>query len=77
MLKMMTKKKYFLETILDSFKGSIFRQIQFAEYEMIIHDKIDQNIALSSQELSDIYYDLNKFYYGNEVVSDDLIRYEY
>jgi oligoendopeptidase F len=71
------EKKYFLETILDSFKGSIFRQIQFAEYEMIIHDKIDQNIALSSQELSDIYYDLNKFYYGNEVVSDDLIRYEY
>jgi len=70
------EKQYFLETVLDSFKGSIFRQIHFAEYEMIIHDKIDHNMALSSKELGDIYYDLNKFYYGKEVISDDLIRYE-
>lgn len=71
------EKKYFLEIILDSFKGSIFRQIHFAEYEMIVHDKIDHNISLSSKELSDIYYDLNKFYYGSNVINDDLIRYEY
>lgn len=71
------EKKFFLETILDSFKGSVFRQIQFAEFEMIIHDKIDNNISLSSKEVSDIYYELNKFYYGPEVISDDLIRYEY
>jgi oligoendopeptidase F len=70
------EKKYFLEIILDSFKGSIFRQTHFAEYEMIIHDKIDNGESLSSKDLTDIYYELNKFYYGKNVISDDLIRYE-
>ncbi len=71
------EKKFFIEIILDSFKGSIFRQTQFAEFEMIIHDKINKNISLSSKEVSDIYYDLNKYYYGDSVINDDLIRYEY
>ncbi len=43
---------------------------------MIIHDKIDNGESLSSKDLTDIYYELNKFYYGKNVISDDLIRYE-
>lgn len=69
------EKKYILETILESFKGSIFRQTQFAEFEHIIHTKIKNNESLSTEDITDIYYDLNKFYYG-ENISDDIIRYE-
>lgn len=74
--KNIDEKRFFLEIILDSFKSSIFRQTQFAEYEMIVHNKIDNNESLSSKDLTDIYYDLNKYYYGHSVISDDLIRYE-
>ncbi len=70
------EQKYILEIILDSFKGSIFRQTQFAEYEKIIHEKVQSDESLSPKDLTDIYYELNKTYYGNNIVSDDIIRYE-
>lgn len=70
------EKKYILELILNSFKGSVFRQIHFAEFETIIHEKLQNNESLTKKDITDIYYDLNKFYYGDEVINDDLIRYE-
>ena len=68
-------KKYILETILESFKGSVYRQTQFAEFEHILHTKIKNNESLSMEDITNIYYDLNKFYYKN-IVSDELIKYE-
>ncbi len=70
------EQKYILETILDSFRGSIFRQTQFAEFEKILHDNYEKNSALTTEEITNIYYDLNKLYYGDNIISDDLIRYE-
>lgn len=70
------EKKYILEMILESFKGSIYRQTHFAEFELLIHDKIKAGEAISTNELLDIYYNLNKYYYGKNVVSDELIKYE-
>lgn len=49
----------------------------FAEFEMIIHDKYENNIPLTAKEFDNIYYDLNKLYYGDNVVSDELIKYEW
>ena len=44
---------------------------------MLMHDKEANGIPLTAQEFSDTYYDLNKLYYGDNVVSDDLIKYEW
>lgn len=69
-------KKRIIETILDSFKGSIFRQTQFAEFEKIIHDKEMNGETLTSSKLIEIYHELNNDYYGKVVINDDLIKYE-
>lgn len=70
------EKKYILETILESFKGSIYRQTQFAEFEYLIHNKINQGEAISTNELLNEYLNLNKYYYGDNVINDEMIKYE-
>ena len=49
----------------------------FAEFEMLMHDKEINGIPLTEEEFSKTYYDLNKLYYGDNVISDDYIRYEW
>ena len=49
----------------------------FAEFEMIMHEKEQTGIPITEEELSNTYYDLNKLYYGDNVISDDEIRYEW
>lgn len=71
------EKKYYLVEFLDKVRTTIYRQTMFAEFEMLVHDKYSEGIPLTSKCLCDTYYELNKLYYGTEVVSDDLIRYEW
>ena len=49
----------------------------FAEFEMIMHDKEQKGIPLTCNEFTSTYYELNKLYYGDKIVSDDLIKYEW
>ena len=49
----------------------------FAEFEKDISNIIDNEEALTADKLSSIYYELNRFYFGNDVVVDDEIRYEW
>lgn len=74
LLKKTTEKKekaYLLNHFLEEFRGTVFRQVMFAEFEKIIHGKIEGGEALTSQELSKIYRELNVKYYGAEVVIDE------
>lgn len=71
------EKLLYITSFLDKFKGTVYRQTMFAEFEMIIHDKMQNNELLTTDSIGDIYYNLNKLYYGPDVVSDDLIRYEW
>ena len=71
------EKKLYLTEFLDKIRTTIYRQTMFAEFEMIMHDKEKNNIPLTEQEFSETYYNLNKLYYGNNIVSDDYIRYEW
>lgn len=71
------EKIYYLVDFLDSVRTTIYRQTMFAEFEMIMHKKEMDGIPLTEKEISDTYYDLNKLYYGDDVISDDLIRYEW
>lgn len=71
------EKMYYLTDFLDLVRTTIFRQTMFAEFEMLMHDKYQNGVSLTEEEISNTYYDLNKLYYGDNVVSDDLIRYEW
>ncbi|MCL2369929.1 MAG: oligoendopeptidase F [Firmicutes bacterium] len=70
-------KKYLLSYYLDMFRTTLFRQTMFSEFEKFSHELIERDEAISQKVLSDYYYDLNKKYYGKDVIHDDLIRYEW
>ena len=71
------EKIFYLTDFLETVRTTIYRQTMFAEFEMIMHEKEQNGVPLTEEELSNTYYDLNKLYYGDNVVSDDLIRYEW
>jgi oligoendopeptidase F len=55
-----------LMTWLDVFKGTLFRQTQFAEFELRIHEAVEKGKPLTGDELSEIYMNILKKYYGSE-----------
>ncbi len=71
------EKMYLLTYYADQFRTTVFRQTMFAEFEKIIHDRAEQGEALTPQELSSIYYDLNVNYYGKGMVVDKDIEMEW
>ena len=70
-------KKYLLSYSMDMLKGTLFRQTQFAEFEYIAHDMAEKGQPLTKDSLNEVYYNLNKKYYGRSVVSDPEIAYEW
>ncbi|OPA81116.1 oligoendopeptidase F [Paenibacillus selenitireducens] len=70
-------KMYLLTYYADQFRTTVFRQTMFAEFEKIIHERAEQGDALTPQELSKIYYDLNVQYYGKDMVIDKEIEMEW
>lgn len=72
-----SERAYLLNHYLEEFRGTVFRQVMFAEFEKTIHSKYEKGESLTSQELCNIYYDLNTKYYSSEVALDDDIRMEW
>ncbi|MEX2461861.1 MAG: oligoendopeptidase F [Paenibacillaceae bacterium] len=70
-------KMYLLTYYADQFRTTVFRQTMFAEFEKITHEKAEAGESLTPQELSSIYYNLNKQYFGNEMVVDKDIEIEW
>lgn len=70
-------KKYLLSYYLDMFRTTLFRQTMFAEFELEAHKLAEQNTPITANTLNDIYYGLNKKYYGKAVTHNDLIKYEW
>ncbi|MDY2589753.1 MAG: oligoendopeptidase F [Agathobacter sp.] len=80
LLKNTTDKKeraYLLNHYLDMFKGTLFRQTQFAEYEMRSNEMVEKGESLNADNLCELYLDINKKYYGEEMISDEEISYEW
>lgn len=71
------KKMYILNHYLDGFRGTLFRQTMFAEFEKLIHGKVEAGEALTSDLLSEMYYDLNLKYFGPDMVVDQDIELEW
>ena len=67
---------YLLYNLLDSFRGTVFRQTMFAEFEKEAHAMEERHEALTNESLSSMYASLNKKYYAN-LAFDELISYEW
>ena len=68
---------YLINHFMEQFRTTLFRQCMFAEFERIINEKTANNEVLTSDTLNQIYADLNKFYYGEDVIVDDEISMEW
>lgn len=80
LLKNTTDKKeraYLLNHYLDSFKGTVFRQTQFAEFEMRTNAMVEAGESLTAENLCALYLELNQKYYGPDMISDKEISYEW
>jgi oligoendopeptidase F len=71
------EKLYLLTYYADQFRTTVFRQTMFAEFEMLIHEKVENGESLTPQVLSEIYYELNKKYHGDGMVVDQDIEMEW
>ncbi len=72
-----TKKAELIYELLEMIRATLFRQSMFAEFEKIVHEKIENGETLSSEDLNEIYYSLNKEYFGNNMIVDENIKYEW
>ena len=66
-----------LNHFLDGFRGTVFRQTQFAEFEHAIHKADQEGQVLTSEFLNDLYADLNEKYYGLKKEDNPQIQYEW
>jgi len=71
------EKAYLLNHFIDQFKGTLFRQTMFAEFEKITHEMYAKGESLTAERLCAVYMDLNRKYFGEEMVSDPQIALEW
>lgn len=66
-----------LNEYLEGFKGTVYRQTMFAEFEMKAHQMAQQGQSLDCDSLSEVYENLIKLYFGDELVIDPEVKYEW
>lgn len=71
------KRIYLLNYWLEGFRGTVFRQTMFAEFEHLIHKMDQDGEALTADRLTEVYYELNKKYFGDDLVVDEEIGLEW
>lgn len=71
------EKCYLINHFLDQFKGTLFRQTMFAEFEMLMHRMYAQGEALTAERICEVYLELNKKYFGEDMISDPQIALEW
>ncbi|KXG75417.1 oligoendopeptidase F [Thermotalea metallivorans] len=70
-------RMYLLNHYLEQFRTTLYRQTMFAEFEKIIHEKVEKGEPLTPELLCEVYGELNRKYYGPEVMIDDEIKMEW
>ncbi len=71
------EKAFIINHFLESFKGTMFRQTMFEEFERKTNAMAEAGEALTAESMYNCYYELNKAYFGEDMVSDELIGYEW
>lgn len=70
-------RAYLLNHLCESFRGTLFRQTMFAEFELEIHDRLEKGGALTAESLNEYYFALNAKYYGDKIKADESIALEW
>ena len=68
---------YLLNSYAERFRTTLYRQTMFAEFELRIHETVENGQALTAESMSELYLGLNKDYYGAEVTVDDCVAIEW
>lgn len=71
------EKIYLINYFLEQFRATLYRQTMFAEFEKITHEMAEKKEPLTADVLNKIYYDLNKLYFGDDIVVDTEIAAEW
>ena len=71
------KKAELIYELLEMIRATFYRQSMFAEFEKQIHERIENGEMLSAEDLNTAYYQLNQKYFGNDIVIDKEIQYEW
>ena len=71
------EKRYLINHFLESFRGTLFRQTMFAEFEAAAHKKAQEGATLTAGVLGEMYHQLNQDYFGPEMVVDPEIDFEW
>ena len=71
------QRAYLINHYLESFKSTLYRQTMFEEFERKTNAMAEEGIPLTAKALCDTYLALNKEYFGEAMISDDLIKYEW
>lgn len=71
------ERAYLINHFLDQFKGTVYRQTMFAEFELEMGKMSENGQTLTADALSEKYYELNKLYFGPDMVSDKEIALEW
>ncbi len=71
------EKAFIINHFLESFKSTMFRQTMFEEFERKTCEMAEEGTPLTAEALYDVYYNLNKEYFGKDMISDPLIGWEW
>ncbi len=71
------EKLYLLNYYMESFRTTLYRQVMFAEFEKKAHEMLENAEPVTSDSLYQMYKALNATYYGDDIIVDDLIGYEW
>lgn len=71
------QRMFLINYYLEQFRGTVFRQTMFAEFEKIVHEKEEKGEPLTADSLSEIYRELNVAYHGPDMVVDSQIDLEW
>ncbi|MDO4454732.1 MAG: oligoendopeptidase F [Eubacteriales bacterium] len=72
-----TERMYLINYFLDKFKGTMFRQTMFAEFEKVTHAAVEAGETMTADRLCEIYHKLNQLYFGDQMISDPQIAIEW
>ena len=71
------ERAYLINYFLEQFRGTLYRQTMFAEFEMLTGEMSERGESLTAEALCDLYYKLNKEYYGDAITVDPEIAFEW
>lgn len=71
------ERAYLINYFLEQFRTTLYRQTMFAEFELLTNEMAERGESLTAESLSELYHKLNHEYYGNDIVNDPEIAYEW